>query len=129
MRRFSILARTPPRHLSRKPGKRQWLNWAALFSDSKSRSHSLPKTQNATKPRPRSERLVINDARLKWFSRHPPRIAAPELERGDAPALVRSLSSQVVHPVWCGLEIPTLDLAYKACNFGIHIYRHSGCMA
>jgi hypothetical protein len=23
--------------------------------------------------------------------------------------LVRSLSSQVVHPVWCGLEFPTLD--------------------
>ena len=46
-----------------------------------------------------------------------------------APALIRSLSGQVVHPVWCGLEIPTLDLAYKAYNFAIHIYRHSGCMA
>jgi hypothetical protein len=45
------------------------------------------------------------------------------------PALVRSLGSQVVHPVWCGPEIPTLDLAYKTCNSGIHRYRHSGCMA
>lgn len=41
-------------------------------------------------------------------------------------ALVRSLGSQVVYPVWRGLEIPTLDQAYKASNSFIHIYRHSG---
>jgi len=46
-----------------------------------------------------------------------------------APALVRSLGSQVVHPVWCGLEIPTLDLVYKACNCGVHVYRHSRLVA
>ena len=46
-----------------------------------------------------------------------------------APALVRSLGSQVVHPVWCGLEIPTLDLVYKGCNCGVHVNRHSGRVA
>ena len=46
-----------------------------------------------------------------------------------APALVRSLGSQVVHPVWCGPEIPTLDLVYKACNCDVHVYRHSGRVA
>ena len=44
----------------------------------------------------------------------------------QGPALVRSLGSQVVHPVWCGLEIPTLDLVYKASNCGVDVYRHSG---
>jgi len=39
------------------------------------------------------------------------------------------LGSQVVYPVWRGLEIPTLNLAYKARNSGIHMYRHPGCIA
>jgi hypothetical protein len=39
------------------------------------------------------------------------------------------LSSKVVHPVSCRLENSTFDLVYKASNCGVHMYRHSGCMA
>jgi len=46
-----------------------------------------------------------------------------------APALVGSLGSQVVHPFSCRLENSTFDLVYKACNCGVHMYRHSGCVA
>ena len=46
-----------------------------------------------------------------------------------ATALVGNLCSKVVHPVLCGLEIPTLDLVYKGCNCGVRVYRHSGRVA
>lgn len=41
-------------------------------------------------------------------------------------ALVRRLRSEIVHSVRCGLEITTLNLVYKACNCGVHGYRHTG---
>src|SRR5215472_204825 len=38
------------------------------------------------------------------------------------PVLIRSLSSQVVHPFSCRLENSKFDLVYNVCNCGVYRY-------
>ncbi len=101
-----MLARTPPLHLSRKPGKRQWLNWTALFRDSKSRSRGLPKTQNATKPRPGNERLEPISKIMSHEYRE-----ATELDKaqeiGGVMLMARQNATEVLQPGKQSLDLPS----------------------